>query len=348
MLLPLIAGRTLLPPRSEIYSSIAWRFGGHPFFSETIFEKKDAIDIAFIGSSRIWCGIDPKHVEKTLAKDLGRDTNVVTLGWNTAGFDALYFIAEDLLRNRKVELLVINDEFNPEIGGRAPHRLASRWFRYGDNVNALQGLPMKDKTGYYASAVLGMPRNLLGLFRSNLSVRTAPLQQFSPENLYASTNPGQLSGALRTDKNYLESGDNFVSHVATNVANPSDSVIYSPDVRTHFNTNREQIPSLQMHFSRKLAKLAVETGTKIVVLNFPSVPRAGETTIYESANWTEILEGNIVMLGIPPATLFKGMKKDEVLLFFSDPKHFNTNGQDYYTPAITPALIQIYHETVSR
>src|SRR5438093_370763 len=83
--LPLLVSSSKLPPRSEIYSSIGWRCGPFPFLHHEIFDKKDDIDIAFVGSSHLWSGIDTPFVEKELTRKLGRKAVVVSLGWPWPG-----------------------------------------------------------------------------------------------------------------------------------------------------------------------------------------------------------------------------------------------------------------------
>lgn len=348
LLLPLLAGKSLLPDRDKIYKSIPWRFGGHPSFQKTIFEEKKPLDIALIGSSRIWCGIDPVYLSAKLSKSLGREAEVRTLGWNTAGFDALYFIAKDLLENRKVKLLVVNDEFNPEIGGTNPHRLASRWFRHGDNAGDLAGLGFREQTGYYASAVLGMPRNLLSMTRSHLPVRSSPENEFSPRKLYKAEDPELRLGALRVEENYLHQKTAFIPFTPRVSAAPSDVVTWSAGNRERFGTSEPSAPNLQLHFARKLANLARKHNATLLFIHFPNLEDTTNEKILEAAIWPELLGENVEYAGVPPAALFKGMTEAEITALFSDPKHLNRNGQEYFTPVITPAIIQAYHEIPGR
>ena len=73
---------------------------------------------------------------------------------------------QDLLRHRKVRVIVFYDL--SEGAANAAHLRAPFWFRQADNADALAGLPARSKPSFYACAVLGMPRNLLGLLRANL------------------------------------------------------------------------------------------------------------------------------------------------------------------------------------
>jgi len=341
--LPLLVRPSWLPPRTEIYSAIPWRFGGHPGFQKTLFGQKGNLDIAFIGSSRVWCGVNSLYVQGKLSQSLGRDAEVATVGWNTAGFDALYFITEDLLQNRKVNMLVVDDEYNSEIGGSRPHRLASRWFRTADNGHDLNGLSLFAAVGYHASAALGMPRNLLGLVRRNRPIRVSPDNKFSPETLYRSQDPGNFLGALCVEENFDDLTGAFVRYQPATRISPDNVVVFSPTTRHSFGLSSRQLPDLQVHFARKLAALAKQNHAKLIFLHYPAIDEVSADAIREAAIWPEILDGDVAWVGIPPVTFFQGMTEPEARKLFSDPKHLNRNGQEYFTPLITEKLVELYH-----
>ena len=69
--------------------------------------------------------------------------------------------------------------------------------------------------------------------------------------------------------------------------------------------------------------------------------------VVPSAFWPEVFGGNATMIGIPGAKLFAGVSQ-EVLTnqLYNDPVHLNRNGQKFFTPLITPALMQIYENQI--
>src|ERR1035438_6486827 len=87
LLSPWLAGRSGLPPREQIYSSIPWRTGSFPYMHRQIFEEKGDIDIAFLGSSHMYNDIDTPYVQKQLSEKLGRPATVISLCWVNPGFD---------------------------------------------------------------------------------------------------------------------------------------------------------------------------------------------------------------------------------------------------------------------
>jgi hypothetical protein len=52
LLLPALMGKSCLPPREQIYSSLPWGAGAFPYMRDQFFDEKEDIDIAFMGSSR--------------------------------------------------------------------------------------------------------------------------------------------------------------------------------------------------------------------------------------------------------------------------------------------------------
>src|SRR5580704_2838252 len=108
--LPVVMGKNLLPSREQAYSILGWGLGPYPWIQNQIFEETNAIDIAFMGSSHILCGIDTPYVQQQLSEKTGSNAVVLTIGWGGPGYDGLYLVEKDLLEHRKVKLLVFYDE----------------------------------------------------------------------------------------------------------------------------------------------------------------------------------------------------------------------------------------------
>ena len=88
--------------------------------------------------------------------------------------------------------------------------------------------------------------------------------------------------------------------------------------------------------------LAQKNQIKLVILHFPKTAEMRSAMIPERECWPDIFGDDVTLAGISSSTLFKGMSDDEVLKLFCDPDHLNRNGQEYFTPIITPSLLQIY------
>jgi hypothetical protein len=352
LLLPLIIGQGSLPPRKEVYSPIWWANGPFPYVQHEIFDEKGDIDIAFMGSSHMLHGIDTPYVQEKLSEQLGRPSVVRSICWSGAGFDSLYFITRDLLQHRNVHMLVFYDDYNP--GWYAAAALTPRWFRFADNAEALSGLPLRFQLCYYFAAIIGMPRNLLSLIRSNIPVDLISKKKNYLENLFQAPNPvtrmGSMSAHIGFGVDGIPDSENapFVDFAPPTGKLPSQVSIYSQATKAMFEFPGPPTPTLPLYFVRKFAMLAQEHGVKLVLLHVPYLSRTTDPTvrrdpvIREREFWPDVLHADITIMGISPAKLYAGMTDDEVHKLFYNPAHLNKNGQEYFTQIITPSILEIY------
>jgi hypothetical protein len=343
LLSPLWAGKKLLPPREEAYSTQSWGSGPYPWIENQIFQETNDIDIAFMGSSRILHALDTPYVEDQLSKQLGRPAVVRTLAWGGAGYDGLYLIARDLFAHRRVRILVIYDE-NPS--GYRNTQLPS-FFEYGRDAGLIAGLPLNDQGLYYFAAVVGMPRNLLNLLRPNLP---APLVSNPPnywEQHYGSASIVKLRGATksRLGFSYDTMGDNFTAFTPftphTGVT-PADTEVYSADHPGDFKFGNATLPAWQIAFATRLSELAATNSTRLVMLTIPVLADAAATNIQQRARWAGIFKCDFWLVGLPPAKMFNGLTDQQLHWLFTNRGHFNENGMTYFTPLVTPTLLKIY------
>jgi len=309
---------------------------------DQIFVEKGDIDIAFIGSSPLYWGIDTPYVQNKMTELLGRPAVVRSLCWHYSGFDALYFIARDLLRHRKVRMIVFCDMLYPDASNGA-HRSTSKWFLWPEDAPEISGLSMKAKATFYAGAMVGIPRNLLDMIRNNLP----PIA--SEEILVKSGYPKLQSPATRLGSLAVtwSSGHTMTNFTPMGAARPTDACIYTNATRANFQFSSHPVPPTQATFCRKMASLAQENHVKLVYLHFTRTFERTSSVIETSAFWPEVFGGNATMIGIPGAKLFAGVSQ-EVLTnqLYNDPVHLNRNGQKFFTPLITPALMQIYENQI--
>jgi len=341
ILLPVLLDKSHLPPRGEIYSFATWRFGPFNHLRHQIFEEKSDIDILFIGSSRIWSGIDTPWVQQELSKKKGRPAVVLTLGWSWLGFDALYFIARDVLEHRKVQMIVFDDEYRVD---DQPHCAAVYWFRYGENAEALQGLPLKIRASYYFAAILGMPQNLISLLRPNYAEELVNPEDNHWKTFYSSRNSSERLGALTTERN-MSPADPFVDFIPSGRAGAGDVCVYSEKSRKAFEFTGPATPAWQLHFARKFTALAQKYGVRLVLLHLLP-PYANDQVdtplVREREFWPKALQTDVTMIGIPPSKLYSGINDMELPRLFYTKNHFNKNGMVYFTKLITPILLQTY------
>jgi hypothetical protein len=343
LLLPVLVGKRWLPPREECYSALTWRYCATEWVHQQIFEEKSDIDIAFVGSSRMWAGIDTAYVQKELSKKLGREAVVRTIAWAWLGCDANYFITKDLLEHRKVKMMVFDDEYR---GDNAPHAAAAHWFRYGDDASAIAGMPLRVQMSYYFAAILGMPRNLLSLVRRNDPAVLPKYDDFHWADFYHSPNSKDHLGAL-IGHHWDVAGQPF-SDYTPSMEPPSSAVVtYSAATKDRFRFSAEPITPWQVELVREFAGLAADHGTKLVFVHLTPSTSDDEVhspVIQERVNWAEALDHSVTMIGVPPAQLYAGMKNDDIEKLFISPDHFhyNKNGQEFFTRVITPTLLELY------
>ena len=345
LLAPALASKRILPPRETIYSSIWWGSGDFPYMDGQIFGDTNAMDIAFLGSSHIWAAFDTPSVQEQLGKQLGRPATVRTFGWGGAGYDELYFVAEDLLAHHKVRMLVFDDEYD---ASDQPHILASKMFRYGDDAYVLDGLPMSLKASYYFASIAGIPRNVLSMSRPNLPA------DMNATNYWESRSHAQNFAAMLgmftahigfKDNPGVEPGP-FVTYAPATDVQPSDVCVYSPDTKTNFVFSSHDLPPGQFFFEYMLNILADQCGCKLVILHVPMYDERRSPVISMPKYWPDNLWTNVPRLGIPPATLFRGLSDTDIRKLYSDHVHLNENGQEYFTRLMTPALLKIYESQI--
>lgn len=338
LLAPALAQKCL-PPREQIYSSIWWVWGDFPYMDGQIFRETNYVDMMFMGSSHIWAGIDTPYVQEQLSNRLGRSAVVRTFGWTWPGYDPLYAVARDLMNHRRVHMLIFDDDCGDS---NEPHPLAPRLFRFGEDSAVLRGLPVSMQAIYYYAAIAGMPRNLLELVRNNLPANlNAP--NYWDARAHARNIASQL-GAMTSRVGFkTDSGEEpFIPSVPATGVQPSGVCVYGSVTRTNFDFASDGIPPLQLHFARKVAALAQAHRCKLVVIHLPTYDERRSTVVSMAAFWPQALHADVAVLGIPPATLFKGLTDAQIRKLYSDGVHFNENGQKYFTALITPTLLKIY------
>src|SRR6185503_18812143 len=114
-----------------------------------------------------WVGIDAPLVQRELTRALGRPARVLTFGMNFPGIDLQYVLLRDFLERRKARMVVFSMPTARHISD-SPHVFAYRFMRYGEDVQALEGLSVRNRAALYAGEVLGAPRQFLSLLRPNL------------------------------------------------------------------------------------------------------------------------------------------------------------------------------------
>lgn len=347
---PVLMGKNLLPPREQAYSIQGWDSGPYPWIRNQIFEETNAIDIAFVGSSHILCGIDTTYVQQKLSEKLGRQAVVRTIGWGGSGYDGLYLVTQDLLQHRKVKVLVFYDE-KVEMGETIRFGALASLFSLACQASVLSGLPFRDQSAYYIVALMGMPRTLFSLARPNI-----PAELFSHHSGYIQPdNKGFLAapnclGAVNGPTGFSSNSFN-TDHAPFVPYHPNASALSclypSSAGAKSFKFSHTPLLAWHLQFAKAFAALANRRGCQLVMLDIPVYGDRRNAVILERAFWPGLLATNLLMLGLPPVKMFGGMTDEEVQYLFGDPVHLNQNGQEYFTRLVTPQLIKIYETSTN-
>lgn len=331
--LPWLGARWGLPPRQAVYSSMSWLQGDYPYMARQIFEERGDIDVAFLGSSHLWAGIDAPYVQQQLGEALGRPATVVVFGWAYSGLDGVYTVARDLLAHRKVRLLVIYDD----VGPNWPHQHSWRWARFGESDSGIGGLPARTQLSYYYGAIVGMPRNLLNRLRPN----GAMLGQRDQPPYPGASFPPETGGALLARRSFDGQGA-FQDFVPRNSTTPADVLVHQPANQDAFRFQARPVPPFQTHFAQLLRALVREKKFALVCLNIPVLGDHGATAIPNSRLWLDWLREDAALAGVVPTRFFDNLSAEQARLLFQNDTHLNVNGAKYYTRLITPAILQFH------
>ena len=325
LVLPKIITSTDLISRRHSYEILPESLGAYSFMSDEVFEKKEELDILFIGTSIIWNGVDTPQVQQALSEHLGRPAHAVTFGYSFNSFDISYSLLKDLLERRRVRLVVLSIPrlTYPE----GPSATAFKFLRYDENPEIVAGLSLESKISLYACSVLRSPRDLLTIARPNLPV----------ESRYAET-----FGAFKREVGIGEDPRTFERFAPPVPLLQSTDLIYSDSTKDLFKFTNTRIPAHQDYYLEKVVELLRENRVPFAILNVPQYSERHRDKVVELENWQERFGTDIPLMGIPPTTLFAGLSEKEVEKLHSDHEHFNLNGCELYTDAILPAILEVY------
>jgi hypothetical protein len=340
---PWLSANKILPLPNHTYSTESVKYELFPWVQKFVSEETNDVDIAFIGSSHMGWDIDTAYVQQKLDEGLGRKTTVRTASYLFPGYDALYFFTKDLLVHRRVKTIVFCDEFSQAV--YSLHRNSPQWFRYEDGADELAGLPLRYRAEYYYAAMVGMPRILLASVDSNLPMDPNP-QITGPLAYLHADNPENTLGSINVHLGYdatgLDRNTDFAPYTPQTKATPDNTIIYSPATASSFVFSNQPVPASEIYFAKQFALLAKNHGCNLVVLHLPFISEKNSSVIPETQNWSDLLQTDVCLMGIPGKELFSGLTEQQMEQIFLDPHHFNENGQKYFTPLITPALLKFY------
>jgi hypothetical protein len=338
---PMLAVKKILPPREEAYAFQGYGIAPLPWIRQQVYEETNDIDVAFVGSSRLFHDIDTPYVQAELSHRLARPAIVRSICWGGGGYDMLYLISQDLLEHRRVKMIVFYDEDGEKFRNPA----IPLFFRWSENSEALDGLPAKDRAIFYLAALIEAPRNILTLIRSEIPAEVVPARPTSFEIQYHSPNPATRLGSVATRRGF--NPDFYVCAPFQPHAFPAKDgaarvSVYSEFEKDQWSFESRKLPAWQTHFARRFVAMAQAHGCRLVMLHLPGMNEKSLAKIQEREFWPAYLNSGLTMMGISGKNLFAGLADDEIYSLYFDPLHFNQNGQEFFTPIITPSLLSLY------
>lgn len=331
---PAVMGRIGVLDRQQVYPTMPVYTGPVSHIQREIFDEHGNLDIAFVGSSFMWSAIDAPYVQRELSRVLGREASVTVLASVWPGLDRDYAFLRDLLSRRRVGLVVLQfpnrnrptEDWAAEVNrvSDQPHVQAFRFYRVGEFNEVDRVMPSHGRAALYAGAVLGMPRHLLTLVRSNHMTRT-PVES-------------TLGARLETHGYY---GAPYQKFRPNPPLIPADEMIFSAEITSHYKFFDEPLPDYQLVFAKLIASLLKQHDVPAILLHIPQANEITADTVEERVNWLDATGIRASMVGIPPARLFHGLNSAEVKHLFAN-DHLNDNGAIYFTKAVTPTLTRVF------
>ena len=325
--LPVLMHVVGLPPRDRVYSGIRVETGTGPLDEHNIFEEKGPVDILFVGSSLLVRGVDMSYIEQQLSAKLGRPAKVRYLALKWQGLDMQYMLMHDFLEHHKTGMVIMNMPSDALLGD-SPHIQAYRWMRWGEFPQSTAGLSFRSRMAVYGAEVLGAPRQLVNYIRPNRLVETPQLVQ----KLGSQSDYGAVG--------YY--GAPFIPEPRTPPVFDVPSMISHGADDANFDFNGQPLGPYHRRWAREIGDLSKRYNVPFGMLHIPEDTEKGMQRIPERMFWPDVIGlPSAPVIGVPSARLFSATPKAEIQNYYYD-QHFNDNGKEFFTRAITPAVLDVY------
>jgi len=331
LLLPVFIDSKLKHNRKRVYEIGPEAAGPLSTITKEIFDKKEEVDIAFIGPSTLWTGINAPVLKEELKTQFGLNLNILVLGSNWRGEDLYYLITRDLLAHRKVKMIAYQP-IQHSTNQSQPHPRSFRWLLLSDVMSIMPKLPLSQSMGLYAGLMLAAPRHLLSLIRDN------QLNSFSWD-------PNENLGWHAEETNV--EGKPLVPWNPKTPPIDAEQMLYHSQAKhswfSHSFDSQTDAPFLAA-VNQNLAKVLRERDKPAIMLNLPNYITRHESEVRFKHDWIRHLAIEGEMIGIAPKIMFQGMSEEQIKNLFSDPSHLNVNGSRYFSKLIAPAIAKAYEK----
>lgn len=328
--LPLLLGAFEFPSRADAYAGMDGRRSVSAFHHQEITQKNTPANIAIIGMSTLWLGLNAKYIEERVSLlSGGSPAGVFTLGANHPGEDLAYVMLEDLIEQRKVEMVILGQ---PNRRQEQPHPALHRLWRFDKHFHLTRGLPLMDTFQLYALNVLGAPRQLLSGLRQSMIG--------DPRKHEAAFNGSRVRKLLWNEDWRL-----FKEEKIPVVKKVGGDFLYGKGQYEKIEF-KEIMSPYQKHFFVKTLELLQQNDIPVLIALVPTFNDHALTRLTSRIpkDVTETYE--LTFLGIPSQELFEGRTEKEIRKLYYDTNHFNANGNSFFSRTVIPGILEYYENTV--
>lgn len=327
LILPALFDRRSAGLEKAAYEMVPEDLGAFSFVKNEVFEKDEELDILFLGSSVMFAGIDATAVRDSLSRELGRPANVAVFGHYFNSIDVSYVQLRDLLERRRVKMIVYSVPRGEFPEGPSPSGV--RFIRYGDVPELTAELPLNGKLSLYASSVLNLPKDLLAITRDNLEP------------------PSPFEKDLGADVQKMAMGRDVGKFVEIDPPAPdfkARELIFPTEESSHFDLSDKTVSDYQKVFLKRLFNLARDERIPLIMLNIPQLPEKHSPKIVVLDDWARNYGLRTKIVGVAPAELFAGLSESEIEKMYFDERHFNANGNEFFTQSVMPGILEVFRE----
>jgi hypothetical protein len=320
LVLPVVIKALGLPPREDVWKSVPAGYGPIGRMIWTIYDDRTNPDVLFVGTSRTLEAVDEPKLESLLSNRLDRPVQVRTLALFHDGLDMNYVMLRDYLELHHPKIVMLEVPALNSSG--APHLFLSRWLRFGEDADAFEGLPIKNRVQIYGEMVLGSPRHLVDLVRPN---------EISKDEETTAAEDAEIDRIGR--RGYA--GRKFVPDQLPINDSACSIRTLTP---SELDSTKEVPGKYAVHFLREIRDLVKSKDAQLILYRSPGEEEYGHTGVSLIAPWAKCLGDGTEVLWAPSKNLFGDISRDRMDDFYADTIHFNMNGRALFTQAIVPSL----------
>ena len=325
----------------KTFSSVSLNMACFPFIGDEL-TKTEPLDILILGSSSEWTSLNPIIIENKLKKELNRDINVINLSTNWYASEARYFMLEEILKNRKISLVIFGQN---DVGSDIrPHLSLLTTFLYPRHQEQLQLLPINEKIILYSISVYGSLKHIINYDFKEL-LNPNPVRDCS-------------DNFIQNYKGYYAGNHGFHSYIDKNIKYSNKEIEFkNNDINLNdmffkgknddfFEIIESKYSSYNSFFISQMNKLCKSYNTKFMMIRIPVNINdlTSKNKLREKVKVMEFSDDknfDFPFVGIPQTLLYKNLSNEQIFSLHSNENHHSEYGANYFSTAIVPAIKKI-------